>query len=148
MFILLLFRLFSHSVFPTHKHTHTHALHGKFDMIFHSGRQLSLMWSWAPEFLSNEFFYYASLLQPLQGYSLTALWSCVNTKPPTSVCVCARTREREWGLLHPTCYCSTNNLFSGTLTLCWVLLLLSTPMEKLCHFSTKSYTSSAGLCHI
>lgn len=82
--------------------THTHAqytLCDEFDVIFHSGRRLSLMWSWAPEFPSNEFFYYASLLYPLLGYSLTAMWSRVNTKPPTSVRVseCVRERERQWG---------------------------------------------------
>lgn len=77
---------------------HTYSLCDEFDMIFHSGRRLSLMWSWAPEFPSNEFFYYASPLHPLQGYSLTAMWSCVNTKLPRvsiSVSLCVRVLERE-----------------------------------------------------
>lgn len=87
-----------------HTHKHPHSLCDEFDMIFHSGRRLGLMWSWAPEFPSNEFFYYASL-HPLQGYSLTAMWSCVNTKSCQEyrhqcMCMCVCVCEREkWGLL-------------------------------------------------
>lgn len=87
IFILFLFGLFL-ILFHTHEHTRTYSLCDKFDMIFHSGRRLGLMWSWASEFPSNEFFYYASLFHPLQGYSLAAMWSSVNTK-------LLREKERE-----------------------------------------------------
>lgn len=126
IFILFLFSLI---VCHTQTHTHTFSLCDEFSTIFHSGRRLSFLWSWVPEFPLNEFFYYASPLHPLQTYSLTAMWPCVNTKlPRMSISLCMGVWEKGYGVCYMlACYSKTNTFYRFFCSL-WLCTTFSVPI--------------------